>query len=238
MNSLRLRILAILRIIRAPIMRILRPKHAYFFASSPIRDLEPLSSKFGFDRGTPINRYYIEHFLEQHADAIHGTCLEIHDAAYTRRFGGKRITHSDVLDIDSSNKEATVYADLRSMPHVPSNTYDCIILTHTLGMIDDCAAAVGECYRILKPGGSLLITSAALGPLVEQQPSFWRFTESSMRYILAKHFSNTAIQVESFGNVLVGQYVLTGLAQEELTTKELTYNDKRFPVVIAAVARK
>ena len=47
-----------------------------------------LSRDFGFDRGTPIDRYYIESFLSTHASDIRGHVLEVADNTYTRRFGG------------------------------------------------------------------------------------------------------------------------------------------------------
>jgi len=47
--------------------------------------LKPISKVFGFDRGTPIDRYYIENFLSQHRNDIHGIVLEIGDNTYTKK---------------------------------------------------------------------------------------------------------------------------------------------------------
>src|SRR2546430_15816546 len=52
-----------------------------------LRRLEPLSETFGWDRGTPIDRVYIEQFLSSHAADIDGRVLEVKDARYTERFG-------------------------------------------------------------------------------------------------------------------------------------------------------
>jgi hypothetical protein len=46
----------------------------------------PISRVFGVDRGTPIDRYYIERFLAQEARSIRGAVLEVGDDVYTRRF--------------------------------------------------------------------------------------------------------------------------------------------------------
>src|SRR5690242_583275 len=64
-----------------------------------LRSTEPISEVSGYDRGLPIDRYYIERFLNQNADLISGAVLEIGDDAYTRRFGGSRVTRSDVMNI-------------------------------------------------------------------------------------------------------------------------------------------
>ena len=56
-----------------------------------LRRLTPISSKFGMDRGLPIDRYYIEAFLEAHAGDIRGRVLELGDDDYTRRYGRERV---------------------------------------------------------------------------------------------------------------------------------------------------
>ena len=77
-----------------------------------LRRLTPISRHFGYDRGRPIDRYYIENFLAHHADDIRGHVLEIGDASYTRQFGGDRVAKSDVLHVTSDNPEATIVGDL------------------------------------------------------------------------------------------------------------------------------
>ena len=55
--------------------------------------LVPVSRSFGFDRGQPIDRHYIEDFLRRHgswpgysAGDIRGVVMEVGDDVYTRRF--------------------------------------------------------------------------------------------------------------------------------------------------------
>ena len=84
----------------------------------PFARLQPLSRQFGFDRGLPVDRYYIEQFLAEHAHLIAGRVLEVGDSAYTRRFGGERVSQADVLNIDPLLPETTIVADLASADHV------------------------------------------------------------------------------------------------------------------------
>jgi hypothetical protein len=73
---------------------------------------EPLSDCYGLDRGTPVDRRYIEAFVCARRDAIHGRVLEVQDNTYTTRFGADRVAESVVVDIDASNPRATLIADL------------------------------------------------------------------------------------------------------------------------------
>jgi hypothetical protein len=92
----------------------------------------PFSIRYGFDRGGPVDRYYIENFLQQNADSIQGRVLEIGDNEYTMRYGGKKVTQSDIFHVNAENPKATIIGDLSNAPQVPDNSFDCIILTQTL----------------------------------------------------------------------------------------------------------
>ena len=56
-----------------------------------LRRLKPISRLFGFDRGQPIDRYYIETFLQKNRSDIGGRVLEIGDPGYTLKFGGDQL---------------------------------------------------------------------------------------------------------------------------------------------------
>src|ERR1044071_3308842 len=77
-----------------------------------LRRTKPISSDYGNSRGLEIDRYYIEQFLAEHADDIHGHVLEIKHNFYTRRYGQDRVTKSDVLHPVNGNPDATIVADL------------------------------------------------------------------------------------------------------------------------------
>lgn len=213
-------------------MRAVKPKSRYF-----LRPVMPISEKHGFDRGTPIDRYYIDEFLEENQESISGRCLEVHDNFYTKKFGGSRVSQSDVLDIDIKNPLANIYGDLRSLTNIKDNTYDCFVLTHTLGMVDNYQSAISECYRILKPGGVLLVVVTVVGS-INPQTDFWRFTPASAAYAFGKYFRPENITLKTYGNALAGQAHWIGLSKEELTKEEMELNDPRYPILLALKAVK
>ncbi len=88
------------------------------FAS--LRSLRPMSRHFGFDRGKPVDRYYIERSLVANAGDIHGTVLEIGDDAYTRRFASG-VEKRDVLHAEADHPGVTIVADLTHGPGIQSD---------------------------------------------------------------------------------------------------------------------
>ena len=72
----------------------------------------PVSRTFGFDRGKPIDRWYIERFLAEHAADVRGRVLEVAESTYTGWYGGDDVTTSDILYAAEGNPEATVVGDL------------------------------------------------------------------------------------------------------------------------------
>lgn len=198
----------------------------------------PLSDCYGADRGTPLDRYYIEGFLDTQRPFIKGACLEIRDNTYTKAFGGDKVTSSDILDIEADNKDATLIADLRNMPSVSSDRFDSIILTQVLLLIDDVQAAISEVYRVLKPGGSAIVTIPAVSRIDvggTLEGDFWRFTEASARFLF-KNFKE--VEITSYGNCRSSIYFLAGAALEEVPKRVLEPCDRQFPVIIAVRATK
>jgi hypothetical protein len=113
---------------------------------------EPISRLFGFDRGTPIDRYYIDKFLHKNCEHIQGRVLEVAESTYSHRFGSN-ITSYEILYYDNSNENATIIGDLSKPETLPENTVDCFICTQTFNFIFDIKGAVSGCYKILRGGG-------------------------------------------------------------------------------------
>jgi peptidoglycan/xylan/chitin deacetylase (PgdA/CDA1 family) len=201
----------------------------------------PLSRNWGLDRGRPIDRYYIEAFLAQHASDIRGTVLEVLDAGLTTTIGGERVKRSDVLDIDPDNHRATVIADLRSADQIPSESYDCFILTQTLHLIDDMPAAIAHAHRILRPGGVLLATLPCVSMVAPEggaKGDHWRVTDAGARRLFEPEFPPSALQIRARGNVLAATAFLYGLSCEELDTAALDIDDPAYPLIVTVRAVK
>lgn len=216
----------------------LRPRRVRF---GDLRRVHPISRWFGYDRGRPIDRYYIEGFLARHSGDVRGRVLEIGDATYTRSFGGSRVTQSDVLHVSAAAAEATIIGDLASGDDIPSDAFDCIILTQTLHLIYDVGAAIRTVHRILAPGGVVLATVPGITQIDRgewRESWYWAFTPLSARRLFEDHFASPSVDVESRGNVLSAIAFLEGLATHELRPAELDFQDPAYPVSVTVRAVK
>ncbi len=201
--------------------------------------LTPLSTYFGYDRGTPIDRVYIEAYLGRHAADIRGRVLEVKDASYTGRFGGARVVRSDVADVDATNAAATLIADLERPETFPAAAFDCFILTQTLHLIYDYRSALRSAERLLRPGGVLLLSCPAITPLDgwslrQGGGDYWRFTARAVARLLAETFPGGDIEVEAVGNVRTATAFLEGRAAEELEPEALAYADPIYELLVLA----
>jgi SAM-dependent methyltransferase len=202
-----------------------------------LRRTSPLSRYFGYDRGTPVDRHYIEEFLARHAADIRGRVLEVGDNAYTVRFGGTRVAQSEVVHIDPKAPNVTYCTDLTHGTGIPDGVFDCVVLTQTLQLLFDLAKTVETLDRILKPGGVLLITAPGVSSVDRGEWGstwFWSFTPASMRRLMEQRFGGTSVEVTSYGNVLTAAAFLYGLAGNELRPHELDVPDEQYPVIVAA----
>lgn len=203
-----------------------------------ISSAAPISNHWGYDRGTPIDRYYIEHFLSQHARDVRGCVLEVQEDDYTVRFGGSDVEASEVLNLDLSNPKATLVGDISDPATLPTRKFDCIILTQTLHLVFDMAAAIANLRRALKPGGVLLVTVPGITPV---QPGegyhwYWSLTEEALQRLLQVSFDPSKIETKCYGNLLSATAFLHGAAVQEIPKRKLDRFDARYPVTIAARA--
>jgi len=216
---------------------------------------QPISRVFGFDRGTPIDRYYIERFLDQNKSDIRGRVMEVGSASYTKRFGGTRVNQIDVLHATPGNPHATLVGDLATGAGIPDDRYNCIVLTQVLPFVFDIFGAVKTCHRALRPGGVVLATVPGISQIsrydMDRWGDFWRFTDLSARRLFQGAFAKDAgqagsagsggsggVDVQTAGNVSVANSFLQGMALEEIPPDQLDVIDPDYQLIITIRARK
>jgi SAM-dependent methyltransferase len=204
--------------------------------------LSPITNDWGYSRGLPVDRVYIERFLARHKHDIRGHVLEIGDDTYTWRFGEERVAKSTTLDIRRDNSKAMIVADLTDAPHIPDDTFDCVILTQVLVLIRDFESALRTVSRILKPHGVALITIPGITQIsadtAESAAWSWSFYPETFRSFVSRYFDRQNLIVESYGNVKTTIAFLAGLARDDLAPDDFEHNDCRYPLIVGVRAIK
>lgn len=204
-----------------------------------LRRTAPISRDYGYCRGGPIDRYYIENFLQKSGPLIRGRVLEIGERTYTEKYG-TQVEQADMLHV-SDGQGATYVDDLTEGRTVPSDSYDCVILTQTLHLIYDMKAALRTIHRILKPGGVLLCTVPGITQAADEDWNdcwYWALTSFSARKLAGEVFGDGNVKVDHWGNVLSATGFLQGLGVGELTRAELDVVDPEYQVTVAITAHR
>lgn len=205
------------------------------------KSVTPFSKDFGFDRSGPIDRYYIENFLASESEHIKGNVLEIADNVYTLKYGGNKVTKSDVLHLNADTPDATYIGDLSKGDHLPSDHFDCIILTQTLHFIYDYSSALKHCYRMLKKDGVLLVTVPGISPIDRGEWGkswLWSFNDLSMKKIFSELFPADPIEIQTYGNVYAAVAFLHGVGINEADRSKLDIRDTAFDVIVTIQLKK
>jgi SAM-dependent methyltransferase len=209
-----------------------------------LRRVSPFTYDWGFARGRPIDRVYIERFFARHAADIKGAVVSIGDDEYAQRFGGERVGRSEVLDIRSGNPRATIVADLTdtsNIPSIPSNTFDCFLCPQTLQFVFDVRSAVHTIQRVLKPGGVALVTVPGLSQTYD--PDWgdiwsWNFAPHSARRLFCESFPAANVDIECHGNALIAVSFLMGLVEDDLREDEFEHHQPGYEIVFTIRAVK
>ena len=121
----------------------------FFTKKKNFLSLNPVSSIYGLDRGTPIDRYYINNFITKNSQLIKGKILEVGDDRYSQNFKNS-ILSVDVLtkDIDENIKKNLdtrsnyFFGDFEQDLNLKNNYYDCLILTQVFQCIYKIETAI------------------------------------------------------------------------------------------------
>jgi hypothetical protein len=198
-------------------------------------NFRPVSQSYGFDRGQPIDRFYMGQFLFANRAAIAGSVVEVGDPGYSRHFGGRRVSTIDVLS-PGSGPEVSVVADLRVPDSVPEGRWDCFICTQVLVCLDNFALAAESIHRALRPGGVALVTLPTTQRYfpedIDPWPLLWGFSPRSAQGLFGSVFGYENVVLNLYGNAASAAAFLGGYAAHEIAPARLAYSDPTCPVII------
>ena len=202
--------------------------------------INPVSRRYGREHGTPIDRYYIEKFLDEHKRCIRGTVAEFADDAYTKRFGQK-VMKSIILHVNGWG-ENVIKADLVTGEGISESMVDCLICTQTIQFIFELESAIKNIYRLLKKDGVALITAHGIAQIslydYRNWGEYWRFTKMAFQKLIDANCEGAEYEVSSYGNVKSCVSALYGMCIEDMDENDLTYDDEQYPFILGVLLRR
>ena len=157
-------------------------------------------------------RYFIIKWLEKELPTCSGSVLNVSAGGWVvpkQLLDPAKVTKyatTDIAQYGDSVNHVDVVADVHSLPSEWSNAWDVVLDLEALECYEDPRQAVSELYRVLKPGGVLLLSSpfnyrffgagTGLAEKVNPVKDYWRFTRDGL-LLLTKGFAQ--VQVNGFG---------------------------------------
>lgn len=202
-----------------------------------------ISNDFGFGRGDPVDRFYINSFLMNHERLINGLCLEFGDSEYIDKYGAST-SEKNIFNYSkqSSIKNNIIMGDLTKLDTLDRDKYDCIICTNVLNFIFDLPNAMLGLKKLLKPKGKILLTVAGVAAHVSRYDmdrwgDFWRMTDKSL-IRLAKESGFNIDAIRTYGNPNACSAQLNGLSVQDLNQDDLNAVHNDYQLLVACVLSK
>ena len=217
------------------------PKRKLVFID--IGRLKPISNKFGFDRGIPVDRYYIDSFLDANKNFITGQIVEVSEKFYSEKYHSGENDIISILTYNQNLSELSIFCDLSKPETIPESYANCFICTQTLNFIYDIENSIYSCHKLLKRDGVFLGTVSGLSQIsnydMERWGDYWRFTTLSTQKLFEKYFGVGNVQVFTYGNLSASICLLQGISVNDLPNNDfLDEIDDRYQVIIGIKAFK
>ena len=195
----------------------------------------PVDANYGFGRGTPIDRFYLDIFLRKIKKNVCGKILEI--GADQKRLDLKKYkpgARFDSLDIEGKSKPTfTANAEVQSI--LKPRSYDSILAFNVLGHCRNPFSVTKNMHTWLRPGGIAFCAVSSSQRVGRCPEDCWKIQPDGLRAL----FSNfRKIQIISYGNLTTTIGALQGLAAEELSKEELLDHHPDYPVLSCVIAEK
>ncbi len=200
-----------------------------------LRRREPLCQVFGLGRGTPIDRHYLERFVESSRPLISGDVVDVGgDPADRVRFRLDGLSSFRVLDV-ADRAGVDVVADVHDAAALPEGSVDTVLLFNVLEHVRDPRTVAANVHRWLRPGGRCLVMVPNAQRLHHAAEDHWRFSATGLALVF-DCFAST--EPRSYGSLTTVLASFTGAAAEELTAAELAEHQADHPVATCLVATK
>ncbi|MBW4635650.1 MAG: class I SAM-dependent methyltransferase [Iphinoe sp. HA4291-MV1] len=195
----------------------------------------PICPLFGFTRGTPIDRYYLDKFIGEIREQVAGNVLEVGGVLRNREvYQFYNATEYQTLDIFASSG-VTLVGDVHDPETIRPESLDAVVIFNVLEHCHNPWVVVKNIYSWLKVGGQCFCMVPSAQKLHDVPGDYWRPLPDGMKQLF-QDFSQQKLHV--YGNPLTVVASFMGISAEELSLQELDDFHPDYPVATCMIAMK
>lgn len=129
-------------------------------------------------------RILLKQQIKKYSHHIRGKVLDVGAGSFSRY--RDLFNYDEYIKVDiEKNSNIDIIGSAENIP-LKDKTFNSIICTQVLGDIKNMQKAVQEFYRVLKPGGKVLLTESFMDEMHDEPQDYWRFTKFGLKYIFEK----------------------------------------------------
>lgn len=202
---------------------------------SDFKRYAPLCHDYGYSRGTPIDRYYLEQFIREIRSYVVGYTLEIGGSRENQYlYGFTNAMSYKTMDMHQK-PEVDITGDIHDPNSLGSNSFDSIILFNVLEHCEKPWIVVENIYNWLTKRGSVFCMVPNSQRIHRDPKDYWRILPDGMRSLFAKF---PIKQLYLYGNPITTIATMMGVAAEELSSEELNSFNSEYLVATCIYACK
>ncbi|HWJ56913.1 MAG TPA: class I SAM-dependent methyltransferase [Vicinamibacterales bacterium] len=126
-----------------------------------------------------LTRVSLDRFIASHATGRRTLDIGAQNGPYAAHF-----PHRVALDI-RRGIGVQIIGDTQALG-IADATFDVVLCTEVLEHLPEPQQAVDEMFRVLKPGGQLLLTTRFLFPIHDAPHDYFRYTKYGLRHLLRR----------------------------------------------------
>ncbi|WP_169221635.1 methyltransferase domain-containing protein [Brasilonema sp. UFV-L1] len=195
----------------------------------------PICHKFGFTRGTPVDRYYLDKFISEIRHQVVGSVLEIGGVLLNKEIYQLSVaTEYQTLDL-VSRPGVTVVGDAHDSTIIMPESLDTVLVFNVLEHCHNPWVVVQNIYSWLRVGGKCFCMVPSAQKLHSLPKDYWRPLPDGMKQLF-QDFSESNLHI--YGNPLTVLASFMGVAAEELSPQDLDDFHPDYPVATCIAALK
>jgi SAM-dependent methyltransferase len=139
----------------------------------------PLSKSVGRILSGKLTRVTLDRFIAAHASSLRTLDIGAQNGPYAVHFPRRT-----ALDI-KRGMGVQIIGDAQSLG-IADSSFEVVLCTEVLEHLPEPQRAIDEIFRVLAPGGQLLLTTRFLFPIHDAPHDYFRFTKYGLRHLLRR----------------------------------------------------